>query len=99
MPTMRRGTAPGARGEEDFEAAAKAGVMESRRGSARATPAPRRNVRRPSARPVTTRDTDMIFLLCLGIYRDRPGTERRSGVACHPEHQAEDHDGNQRESD
>ena len=50
MPNMRRGLAPGASGDDDSRDPAKAGNIESRRGSARETPTPRRKHRRSSGR-------------------------------------------------
>src|SRR5580700_10367059 len=66
MPSIRRGVAPGANGDDDFCVCANAGAMESRNGRARATPAPRRKLRRSSA----LRSIRVIWeLLQLGFYR------------------------------
>src|SRR5688500_19809924 len=55
MPNIRRGVPPGVPLAEFFLTAAKAGSIESRNGSERAMPAPRKNLRREMAWRVATK--------------------------------------------
>lgn len=54
MPSIRRGFAAGASGDEGCAARAKDGSIDSRNGSESAMPVPRRNCRRESGRRVET---------------------------------------------
>src|ERR1044071_8049683 len=69
MPSIRRGFAPGKRGDDAGAARAKGGSMVSRNGSANAMPAPCRKWRRESGRRVAIKGAAGGF----GFIRERAG--------------------------
>src|SRR5262245_19733286 len=71
MPSIRRGFAPGASGEDDSAARANAISIDSRNGSDSAIPAPRRKRRRDSAWRVVTNGAEASGVKGRGFMAER----------------------------
>src|SRR5436190_24238991 len=90
MPNIRRGIASGARGDADSAAFAKGASIESRNGSDRAAPVPRRKERREMARRLETKGAvqglfvDVFMILGCLLVQEQLTLHDRMHEAAHP---------------